>query len=80
MGKHSLVQYIIKKKNHPLNNYIGSLVLLNDDDKVTVLTLERWTRHIVNSVQKVIGNDSITLDNISILSFSKLDSLNNKKI
>lgn len=67
----SLVTYRISKVKHKLDGYIGAQPLRNDDGKVTALTLLRWQAEIANNLKEF----GIEIDDISVLSFQKLDDV-----
>lgn len=67
----SLVMYKITKPKHKLDGYIGAQPLSNDDGKVTALTILRWEAEIADNLKEF----SIGVDNISVLSFQKLDDI-----
>lgn len=69
--KQSLVMYRISKPKHKLDGYISAQPLSNDDGKVTALTIWRWEAEIADNLKEF----GIKVDNISVLSFQKLDDI-----
>lgn len=67
----SLVTYRISKLRHKLDGYIGAQPLSNDDGKVTALTVNRWEAEIADNLKEF----GIGLDNVTVLSFQKLDDI-----
>ena len=67
----SLVTYRISKVKHKLDGYIGAQPLSNDERKVTALTLLRWQAEIADNLKEF----GIGLDNVTVLSFQKLDDV-----
>ncbi len=67
----SLVTYRISKVKHKLDGYIGAQPLSNDEGKVTALTLLRWQAEIADNLKEF----GIGLDNVTVLSFQKLDDV-----
>lgn len=69
--KQSLVMYRITKPMHELDGYTSAQPLSNDDGKVTALTLLRWQAEIANNLKEF----GINTDEVSVLSFQKLDDI-----
>lgn len=67
----SLVMYRITKPKHDLDGYVSAQPLRNDDGKVTALTILRWEAEIADNLKEF----GIRVDNISVLSFQKLDDI-----
>lgn len=67
----SLVMYRISKVKHKLDGYIGAQPLDNDFGKVTALTVNRWEAEIADNLKEF----GIGLDNVTVLSFQKLDDV-----
>lgn len=66
----SLVTYRISKIKHPLDGYIGAQPLRNDNGKVTTLTVWRWEE------ADNLKESGIEVKDVSVISFQKLDDVN----